>query len=91
MGKRIANILRGVGSVLDIAPNPNRKISEPLYRHSGEPPERAIYRTWVHVGNSLIIAAGMNPIGETEEPQRRPSSPGEHSRGGAGSMTGNSS
>ena len=67
MGKHLANFLRGMGSILEIAPNPEREIIVgPLYQRRGETPEHAIYRTWSRVGDSLISASGMVQIGERE-------------------------
>lgn len=71
MGKRIANILRGMGSILEIAPHPDRAVSRPLYQREHETTERAIYRTWARVGDSLIAASGAKLIGETESTARR--------------------
>lgn len=60
---RFLNFLRGIGSVLEIAPDPARDMIEPLYRvDEDERPERAIYRSWEQVGNYLIAASGMHLV-----------------------------
>ena len=66
MGKHIASFLRGVGSVLSIAPDPQRETIRPLYQHRGESAEDALYRTWSRVGDSLIAASGMKQIGRSK-------------------------
>src|SRR5260370_408943 len=43
-----------MGTVLDIYPDPDREIIQPLYHWRGESAEFALYRTWSRVGNSLI-------------------------------------
>ena len=62
MGKHVRNILRGMGTVLEIAPDPHRETFTPLYRNRGESAEHAIYRTWRSVGDCLIEASGMKLV-----------------------------
>lgn len=57
--KRIAHFIRGICTILEIAPDPYRGVTKPLYKRRGETPEQAIYRTWSLVGDSLIAASGM--------------------------------
>jgi len=64
MSKRFASFLRGMGSVLEIAPHPQRRVRAPLYRFRKEPPEHALYRTWERVGDDLIAASGYVGLGE---------------------------
>lgn len=67
MRKRLVNFLRGMGSVINLAPSPTREI-EPLYRPSGTP-EDAIREAWRKVGEHL--AAAMDQEAMEQERRRR--------------------
>ena len=72
MAKRLYYFLRGMGTVLDLAPDPRRQMIRPLYHaEEDERPELAIYRSWERVGNSLISASGMQLV-EAEAQENKP-------------------
>lgn len=69
VGKRLANFLRnflrGLGSVLDIAPNPERKLPRrPLYEP--KTPEQALYESWARVGQYLRSVSARELHGSQE-------------------------
>jgi hypothetical protein len=70
MTRRLANFLRGIGSVLEIWPPSDREITRPLYTRASASPEDAIHQIWARVGDDLIAAAGWATVDPGDSAQR---------------------
>lgn len=70
MPKRIKCFMRGMGTILEIAPDPNRKVHEPLYRPVGSV-EQELTSAWRAVGGHLRTALYTVRREQQEQAQAR--------------------
>ena len=71
MARYLLNLVKGMGTVLEIAPDSHRVVTLPLYDPPASP-EEAIYEYWATVGDYLIAASEMIASEQAYQEEKSP-------------------